>query len=251
MRFFATKTLLLILLLTVISIGTGSANLAESKSVADPLSSAFFYEEFDNDYFSGIRIKRFVKLTAEPLLIDFSGLTYDALLQGKGQLTKERLMSFLWLHNTTLSFTDVNELAALYISEAEQEGINHDIAFSQMCLETGFLKFGGDVQKYQYNYCGLGATGNGVSGLSFSSPKEGVRAHIQHLKAYASTEKLNNALVDSRFNYVKRGSVKTYEDLTGKWAVDPHYHYKLRSILQRLYSGSYANTGKLSDNSGT
>ena len=50
-----------------------------------------------------------------------------------------------------------------YISEAHDEGINSDVAFAQMCLETGFLKFGGAVTEDMHNYCGLGATGSGAA----------------------------------------------------------------------------------------
>jgi hypothetical protein len=82
----------------------------------------------------------------------------------------------------------------------------------------------------------LGAIGDAEPGLSFGTLRDGVRAHIQHLKAYASTDTLRMQKVDARFDYVQRGSAKNYFDLTGKWAVDPKYGTKLQSILERLYS---------------
>ena len=75
-------------------------------------------------------------------------------------------------------------------------------------LETGFLKFGGDVEKDQYNFAGLGATGGGEKGLSFPDIRTGIRAQVKHLKAYASTEGLKKECVDPRFKYVTRGSAK-------------------------------------------
>jgi len=128
----------------------------------------------------------------------------------------------------------------IYIEEANYEGVNHDIAFSQMCLETGYLKYGGDVKRHQFNFCGLGASGNAEPGLYFNNIRDGVRAHIQHLKAYASTESLQKDKIDTRFDFIKRGSAVHYKDLTGKWAADPHYGGKIQSILGRIYSGSYA-----------
>ena len=119
------------------------------------------------------------------------------------------------------------------------EGVNHDIAFAQMCLETGFLRYGGDVKPGQYNFCGLGATGGGEPGLSFPDPRIGVRAHIQHLKAYGSTEDLNNDLVDPRFHFVVRGRAPTIQGLTGTWAADPRYSEKITAILKRLYEFSF------------
>ncbi|HOI32831.1 MAG: glucosaminidase domain-containing protein [Bacteroidales bacterium] len=250
MKFATVKSLILIFLLALLNLGTGSANLAESvnERVYEPME--MHYVQTESPFFSGIKPQFDKPAPPSDFLLDFSNLKADETLEGNGKLTKERMMSFLWLHNTALSLRDADELVSLYITEASHEGINHDVAFVQMCLETGFLRFGGDVDRDQFNYCGLGATGNGEPGLSFTDVQEGVRAHIQHLKAYASTEKLNKELVDSRFAYVKRGSVKNIEQLTGKWAADPHYHHKLKSILQRLYSGSYASAEVTKPNSG-
>lgn len=142
---------------------------------------------------------------------------------------------FLKTNNRNVEISFAYELAGLYVTEAKKEGVNPDLAFTQMCLETGFLRFDGTVDKGQNNFCGLGVTGNGVKGLSFSSTKEGVRAHIQHLKAYGSTHELNNDLVDSRFKLVKRGSGTKLSDLTGKWATDKKYDKKIRYLLNRLF----------------
>ena len=101
--------------------------------------------------------------------------------------------------------------------------------------ETGFLRYGGDVKINQYNFAGLGATGNGNPGNSFLSVREGVRAQIQHLKAYANNEALNNPSVDNRFGYVARGTAPyvewlgIHENPYGKgWAAADHYGYSLR-----------------------
>lgn len=155
----------------------------------------------------------------------------------KGMLPKERMISFLWLNNSRLDVTEVELIADLYIKESAHEGVNHDIAFAQMLLETGYLKFGGDVRKIQNNFCGLGATGEGVPGLSFNSVEDGVRAHIQHLKAYASTDTLRNKKVDDRFGRIPRGSATEIQHLTGKWATDPLYDQKLEHIIALIFQG--------------
>jgi len=152
-----------------------------------------------------------------------------------GNSTSDDLMRFLIKNNSSLDLTTVLNIAKLYIEESEKEGINHDIAFCQMCLETGFLKFGGIVNIQQNNFCGLGATGISEKGEVFSSKRIGVRAHVQHLKAYASLEKLNNRIVDNRFRFVKRGIAPTIDKLTGNWALDPKYDVKIRFLLNRLY----------------
>ncbi len=155
----------------------------------------------------------------------------------KGLLPKERMISFLWFNNNKIDIVDVETIADLYVKEAAKEGVNHDIAFAQMMLETGYLKFTGDVSKLQNNFCGLGATGDGVPGLSFKTVEEGVRAHIQHLKAYASTDSLNHKKVDDRYGRIKRGTATEIQHLTGRWATDPLYDQKLARLIALVYSG--------------
>ena len=156
-------------------------------------------------------------------------------IMNSGNSSPDDLIGFLIKYNSSLNLSFVKSIVNLYILEAKKEGINHDIAFCQMCLETGFLKFDGIVQMRQNNFCGLGAIGRSETGETFTSKRFGIRAHIQHLKAYASIEKLNNNLVDRRFRFVKRGIAPTIDELTGNWAMDPKYAIKIRLLLDRLY----------------
>lgn len=151
-----------------------------------------------------------------------------------GVFPLKKMAAYLKQNNPKLDDKHSCYIAELYIDEAIKEGINHDVAFSQMCLETGFLKFGGDVNPDQNNFCGLGVTGGGVKGLTFDDARSGIRAHIQHLKAYASTDELNMELIDERFHYVKRGSAVNVDDLTGKWATDKNYGDKISNIISRI-----------------
>ena len=98
------------------------------------------------------------------------------------------------------------DMIPLYLSEGEAEGVRGDIAFAQSCLETGNFTFSGSaVTLPQNNFCGLGVTQRGKTGLSFETAQLGIRAQVQHLKAYASTDKLRKARIDPRFRYVKQG----------------------------------------------
>ena len=113
--------------------------------------------------------------------------------------------------------------------------------FAQVMLETGGLTFGGDVQASQCNFGGLGAVGGGAAGETYADVRTGLRAQVQHLKAYASTEGLNNACVDTRFQYVSRGTARYVEWLAipqnpyGKgWAADADYGTKLLRIMDSL-----------------
>ncbi|MDR1838161.1 MAG: glucosaminidase domain-containing protein [Treponema sp.] len=160
-------------------------------------------------------------------------------IMGKGMVSAENMSSFLLRNNPEAGSSYVRTLSRLYIEEAAYEGVNHDIAFNQMCLETGFLKYGGLVKLEWNNFCGLGAIGPEQPGLIFPDQRTGVRAHIQHLKAYATAEPLKGALVDPRYKYVKLGSSPTIEGLSGTWAADKQYSKKIYDILQRLYDYSF------------
>jgi hypothetical protein len=110
-------------------------------------------------------------------------------------------------------------LAELFVSEGYAEGVRGDVAFCQSIHETGWFKYGGSVQPEQNNYAGIGAVSATVGGASFDTPQIGVRAQIQHLKAYASKDALRNPVVDPRFGLVTRGVATNWEDLNGRWAV--------------------------------
>lgn len=123
----------------------------------------------------------------------------------------------------------------LYYSIAPKYNIRADVALAQACKETGFFRYGGLVQPWQNNFCGLGATGQasdgktplngadpekvrfekGVHGAIFVDRATGVEAHIQHLYAYATTEALpaDAVLVDPRFTLVRRGTAPYVEHL--------------------------------------
>jgi hypothetical protein len=150
-----------------------------------------------------------------------------------GSSSLETLAQFLSNGNKELGNELVNEFAKIYMEEDEHEGINWDVAFVQMCLETGFLKYGGLVDFGQNNFCGLGSFSSN-QGASFPTIREGVRAHVQHLKAYSSTEELKGSLLDPRFHLVQRGSAPSVLDLAGRWAEDPKYGHKLLSLLDRV-----------------
>ena len=160
---------------------------------------------------------------------------YSIFIMDQGRCSAEELASMLLFYNPNINTSKALKIARFYVEESRIEGVNSDIAFCQMALETGFLDFGGDVQQEQNNFCGLGATGNAVKGESFPDTETGVRAHIQHLKAYASHKNIRQKSVDRRFKYVKRGSATNIYKLPGKWASDPLYDKKIEGLLVRLY----------------
>ena len=136
----------------------------------------------------------------------------------------------------------IEQFAQIFYEEANAEGVKAEIAFTQCMKETGFLKYGGDVLPNQYNFAGIGATG-GVHGAKFKNVRTGIRAQIQHLKAYASTSPLKNACVDPRFNYVTRNAAPYVEWLGIQenpnghgWASAKNYGYDIVGMVKVLLS---------------
>jgi hypothetical protein len=160
---------------------------------------------------------------------------------GNGRMDSKSLAGFLRKTNPLVEKEFAEDFAEIYVEEAAIEGVNHDIAFSQMCLETGYLSFGGLVTPDMNNFCGLGSTGPGVPGERFPTARIGVRAQIQHLKVYATDAPLSGELVDPRRHLVPAGSAPTLDGLSGSWAQDREYAEKIKKILNRLYKNSFAN----------
>ena len=129
----------------------------------------------------------------------------------------------------------IDEFCKTLISEASFEGVRPEVLFAQVMIETGWLRFGGNVSAGQCNFGGLGSTDSGVAGASFDSVGIGLRAQTQHLKAYASTDPLRGDCVDPRFSMVKRGSAQYLTKLNGKWAVPGEgYGEHIASIAREL-----------------
>ena len=92
----------------------------------------------------------------------------------------------------------------------------------------------------------MGVTQMGMRGNFYETPQEGIRAQIQHLKAYANAEPLNNTLLtptvgEPRFRFVQRGVAPYVEHLgiqenpQGRgWAAGADYGGKILRILAAI-----------------
>ena len=162
-------------------------------------------------------------------------------IMGNAAVTAEQMKAYLKAKNPNVAQI-VLDMVPLYLSEGKAEGVRGDVAFAQSCLETGNFTFSGSaVTLSQNNFCGMGVTSNGMKGNSFGTPQLGIRAQVQHLKAYASTDELKNACIDPRFKYVTRGCAEYVEWLGQKenpagkgWAAGAGYGGKILSILKGI-----------------
>lgn len=162
-------------------------------------------------------------------------------IKGKAVASVEQMREYVRKENPSVN-QSVLDMVPLYLSEGEAEGVRGDIAFAQSCLETGNFGFSGSaVTLKQNNFCGMGVTSNGIKGNSFETAQLGIRAQMQHLKAYACTADLANGNVDPRFKYVARGVAPYVEWLgiqenpQGKgWAAGAGYGAKIVAILKDM-----------------
>ena len=163
----------------------------------------------------------------------------EVTIAGEATATEEQMLAYLLRRNPNPKLTGTpEELVHAYYEEAEHEGVRADVALAQALKETGCFAYGGDVDWKQNNFCGLGATGGGVKGLSFPDMRTGARAHIQHLLAYSRKERPTNPVVDPRYDLIRRnrpdiyGQLTRWTDLNGVWAV-PGRNYGQEILIIR------------------
>lgn len=164
----------------------------------------------------------------------------DNMIMGGAVATQEQCVRYLLKHNPNPKLNvSPQELVSYYYEEGNRTGIRPDIAFAQALKETGYFRYGGTVIPAQNNYCGLGTTSATVQGAYFATPRLGVKAHIQHLLAYASVEPPQDNIVDPRYDLVRQSygsnTLTQWKDLNGRWAV-PGVGYG-QSILEDYYQG--------------
>ena len=150
----------------------------------------------------------------------------DVSILGAAEASEEQMISYINKRNKQPKLNcSVADIVRFYYIEAGREGIRPDIALCQALKETGVFGYGGDVSPAQNNFCGLGATGNKEPGAKFPTPQIGVRAHVQHLLAYAALRRPTMPIVDPRYEYVVKfhpeihGKLTKWTDLNGVWAV--------------------------------
>lgn len=202
--------------------GTGLYVIRKTKAKSMLIEVCFCDNEEDVNRYTSVGHDGIAKAICNAILTYAEEQNTGTPIMGESKATAEQLNALLLTKNPQAA--GYLHLAEIFLEEGAKEGVSGDGAFCQTLIETGYFKFGGDVQPDQHNYAGLGATG-GVPGLSFLDDRTGIRAQIQHLKGYATTNPLNQECVDPRYKYVSKGCAPTFEQLSGKWAVPGYSGY--------------------------
>jgi hypothetical protein len=124
-----------------------------------------------------------------------------------------------------------------YFEEAEIEGVNRDIAIAQMLYHTNFFRNRNLMSKYNF-----ARFNQPQSWTGFRNEREGVRAHIQHLKHYSNGSlKYPNDNVDPRYSILRSnnylGKYLTIQEVpwAGSGSVNQNYIKNVLQHLQRLW----------------
>ena len=170
-------------------------------------------------------------------------------IMGKSPVTVEQMVSYFNSANFPYPAEQLSRGGAdsietfcqMYYEEASAEGVRPEVAFVQTMKETGWLQYAGDTSIEQFNFAGLGATGGGAAGNSYPDVRTGIRAQIQHLKAYATADALVQECVDDRYEYVTKGSAPYVEWLGQKenpgglgWATYENYGYFIVEMIHSM-----------------
>ena len=177
---------------------------------------------------------------------EYKKATLNYAIMGKSTVTVDQMVKFYNMSGKKYpsiykdkGAKNIKKFCEILLDECEREGVRAEVIFAQVCLETGYLSFGGQVSAGQCNFSGLGATDDGAAGATFKDVRTGLRAQVQHLKGYASKDSLNQKCVDLRFQYLthRRGSTPYVQNLgNGNWATDPNYASKLMTLIKKMKS---------------
>jgi hypothetical protein len=181
------------------------------------------------------------------------GGTPDVRIMGPARLTTEQIVS--WFEGRTprpsgtfAASEPVDSLARYYVEEGAAEGVTGDVAFMQSVVETGWFRFGGTIPPSYNNFAGIGATDVNPTPAIFPDARTGVRAQIQHLRAYAdptattcTSPPLAFPCVDPRFHLVSpKGRAPLWNMMgNGNWATAPTYASSILGLYQEalLFNG--------------
>ena len=144
----------------------------------------------------------------------------------------------------------IDDFCRILVEESEAEGVNPAVVFAHAMVETDWLRFEGGVGSAQCNFASLGVSGDDPSGTDFSgnganSVRIGLRAQVQHLKAYATNAPLSQPCVDDGYDAVPKGSAAYVENLgSGTWSAEASYAEDILQVLNACSATFVTNAEK-------
>lgn len=144
---------------------------------------------------------------------------YPLLVTGQFNPDIDSVISRIAQKNPSVEKDEISHIVYAYFSEALAEDVNPLVAIAQMLYHTKYLAAKGIMEK-TYNFGLLGSNDEN----SFSSRSEGIRAHVQHIKAYSKAKIKSGSIVDPRYAILEREGLtgtKTFlRELVDSWYVE-------------------------------
>ncbi len=183
------------------------------------------------------------------LLDRLGGIT----VMGDSQLTATQMAAWFKSTDQPLKLAGgvtIDEFTQIYIDEGNAERVRGDMAFAQSVLETGSFSVAPGN-----NFAGIGTCDSCEHGLSFPTPRDGVRAQIQLLRNYADPDSrvANLANPPSPELYTPpsvydtaflKGKVPLWNQMgNGNWATAPDYFVKVLLVYETMFSWVKAHPG--------
>ena len=132
------------------------------------------------------------------------------------------------------------ELADKYIEYSKAYGVDPVVTYAQSAKETGFMKFGGVLDKSFKNPCGMktrqgGGNYDKNAHQRFETWDNGIRAQAQHLALYAGSKSYPwKTNFDPRNFKSIHGTAPYVEDLGGKWAPSLSYGRDIVKMMGQI-----------------
>ena len=175
-------------------------------------------------------IYRVIRATKKGETLELGVIQSYTPLKSESKVSKEQAVAWAKKSNASDMFI---EAAEYYWKYGELTGICPEILYAQSAKETKFGNYGGNVIPEQNNFAGIkvaGATGDTTyDHESFATIEDGVRGHFNHMMAYTGGEPIGEP--HQRYYSTSKmpwaGTVKTLEELGGKWCPDLYYGYSI------------------------
>ncbi len=155
---------------------------------------------------------------------------FDTSILGEAQISVEQAQQ--WARDRGASEKYIN-VAVSYWKYGALMGIRPEILYAQAGWETNYGRYTGVVSEDMNNWAGVKVYGRNDDEKdaheTFATPEEGARGHFNHMAAYVGVEPYGEP--HARYHSVKTtpwaGTVKTLEELGGKWCPDTEYGTKI------------------------
>lgn len=160
---------------------------------------------------------------------------------GEPQVTKNQLIEF-YEQYSIVSYpqsyieqgTSLTSFIDLLWTESQGENIRPEIVMAVIMSNTNYLSFNEGILIQQNNLYSLEN-----KDIVFNNLQEGIRGIVQHIKGYATQEKLNKPCVDPLYNEITLGiALDSVQGLRSMWGQETNNYSEMEIVLKDILNTS-------------